>query len=160
MKLISLTQGQSAIVDDVDFDELSRFKWYAHKDTTSHTFYACSDNAEGRFKMHRQIMHAPDGLEVDHIDGNGLNNVRSNLRLATHAQNKWNIGIRAHNKSGYTGVCFHKQAGRWWATINVNGRQISLGLFDEIEDAARARDAAALKYHGEFARLNFPKVAA
>jgi hypothetical protein len=158
-KQIQLTQGKIAIVDDKDFDRLNAHKWCAEKQRTG-KFYA----ARGiwippiihHVYMHREIMNAPKGLDVDHIrEQDTLDNRRSNLRLATRSQNMCNQRKRKDNISGYKGVHWHNQAKKWQAQININGKGISLGLYSAVEDAARAYDAAAIKYHGEFAKTNF-----
>jgi hypothetical protein len=102
-------------------------------------------------------MHAPDDLEVDHrrVDDT-LDNRKSNLRLATHRQNMCNKKKLRTNTSGYIGVTWQKDIQRFRARIQVYGRSISLGCFADAEGAARAYDQAALTYHGEFSRLNFP----
>ncbi len=111
---------------------------------------------EGRWrKLHREILSAPDGMLVDHRDHNGLNDRRHNLRLATHSQNAAN-NRKAPPAHGYRGVCWRKSDRVWRAVITVNRRSIQVGEFKDIVKAARAYDKAALKYHGEFARLNFP----
>jgi hypothetical protein len=104
-------------------------------------------------------MNAPRGLLVDHRNTNGLDNRRSNLRLATYSQNNCNKAKRKNTSSRYVGVCFNKQLKRWGAYIKPQGKKIFLGYFDNEIDAAHAYDAAARKYHGEFARLNFPEEA-
>lgn len=160
MKEIQLTQGQVALVDDEDYEELNKYKWQAHKHRN--TWYATrtirrkADPAA--FQMHRQILGLVkgDGVEVDHIDGNGLNNTKQNLRIATNAENARNAGIGIRNTSGYKGVIFEKGPKKWRARIMVDSVPINLGLFTVIEDAARAYDKAATKYFKEFARLNFP----
>ena len=99
-------------------------------------------------------MKAPANLEVDHIDGNHLNNQKSNLRLATSSQNKMNRGPRKDNKSGYKGVSWHKQRNQWTARIMANGKYQHLGLFGNILDAVKTYNEAAIKYFGEFAWIN------
>jgi hypothetical protein len=102
--------------------------------------------------IHREILSVPDGLECDHVNRNPLDNRRKNLRIATSTQQKGNQRIlRTTNKSGYRGVCWHKQQGIWRATLK--GKH--LGLFRDPIDAARAYDAAAKAYFGEFAKTNF-----
>lgn len=112
--------------------------------------------------MHRLIMGFPKHMVVDHIDGDGLNNRRSNLRLVTRAQNnrKSNSVLPRHNKSGFRGVCLEKSSKKWCAfirTADVNRKQTRIGRFKTAEEAARAYDQAAKKFHGEFATLNFPE---
>jgi hypothetical protein len=102
-------------------------------------------------------MNAPAGLMVDHRNTNSLDNRRSNLRLATRAQNVQNSQKRnIKTTSRFIGVCLDKESGRWIAAITKEGKKVHLGRFDSEPDAAKAYDAAAKKYRGEFARLNFP----
>lgn len=157
MKTIELTQGKIAIVDDEDFAYLAQFKWFAHFDGTNWYAQRNSPYKNGKrtvIHMHRVVLGAPDELEVDHRDGDGLNNRRLNLRLATHAKNKCNARIQHNSSSGYKGVSWHKKTQRWQARITSNGTLIHLGVFDSPLDAANAYDEAALRYHGEYARLN------
>lgn len=154
---IMLTQGKSTIVDDADYELLSRIKWHAHRKPKEKNFYAIS--SDGR-KMHRFILKANSHQIVDHINGDSLDNRRENLRLCERYQNCRNSTKRVGNKSGYKGVFFRKDNGKFRAQIGVreNGspRYINLGHFNSAEEAASAYDAAAKQYHGEFARLNFP----
>lgn len=158
MKEIPLTKGYVALVDDEDYDDLMRWKWSAKE--AKNTVYAMrkyrKDGKQITITMHRQLMGAPKGMEVDHIDRDGLNNQRSNLRLATHRQNAYNATPQK-NKYGYRGICLHKPSGLYQAQITAKGRFISLGYHKTPEDAARAYDAAAREHHGEFATLNFPE---
>jgi hypothetical protein len=156
MKTIPLTQGKVALVDDEDYEWLSRWKWYAI--LNGHTWYAarkdCSGDRPRAVSMHRQIMGEPEG-KVDHIDGDGLNNQRGNLRLATDPQNLWNSRKR-RGSSKFKGVYWTKRNKRWRAAITHLGVKKHLGYFDSEEAAARAYDRAAKEFFGPFARLNFP----
>jgi hypothetical protein len=101
-------------------------------------------------------MNPPRGFLVDHKNLNTLDNTRTNLRLATRSQNMFNRNkIKSNTSSRFRGVCFDKRRKKWCAYITVEGKRIWLGTFDNEIDAAMAYDAAAKKYHGEFARLNF-----
>lgn len=157
MKEIQLTKGLFAIVDDADYDWLNQWRWYAHKGTR--TFYANRRKNTRIFtkptQMHREIMNAPDDMEVDHIDGNGLNNTRANLRICTHKQNKQNVPKYANNTSGYKGVSIDRKNNKWTARIKANNKYYFLGYFQTPEEAAHAYDEAAKKYFGEFAYTNF-----
>lgn len=103
--------------------------------------------------IYRQIMGDPVGLEVDHINGNHLDNRRENLRVCTKAENSRNKGVRAHNKLGVKGVYLDARRGKYRAQIRVDGRKHDLGCFDSI-DAAKARyNQAALEFHGQFAKF-------
>lgn len=151
-RLIPLSQGLFAIVDASDYEWLNQWKWYAFKGYK--TFYA----ARKEFRRKTVLMHSmllPDAPVTDHIDGNGLNNARSNLRSATKSQNAANNTQRP-GKTGYRGVYAH-HTGKYVARIRHGGVGINIGLFSDKVEAAHAWDAAALKYHGEFARLNFPE---
>lgn len=153
---INLPCGRVALVDDADRDLLAGHTWYSNKG--ANTYYAYADKVcagvRVRTRMHRLVMAAPDHLEVDHINGNGLDNRRQNLRLATRAQNAANRPIPPGRYRGVTPI---KGRPKFVANIRVNFKQIYLGEHSTPEDAARAYDAAALKHFGEFARLNFPE---
>ena len=155
MGVIELTQGQVVIVDDSDVCWLSEYKWHAQWDIGKRQFVACG-RVSGRKieKMHRVIMTASVGDVVDHINRVSLDNRRCNLRICTRAQNDWNRGIGASNKSGYKGVCWLKTDRKWRAYITANGVCHVIGRFDSAEDAALAYNRAATKLHGTFAVLN------
>jgi len=107
--------------------------------------------------MHREMMNAPAGMLVDHRNGDNLDNRRSNLRLATPTENSCNRRKKTGGSSRYKGVTFNRRSGKWFARIRIHGKCIFLGTFESEVEAARAYDAAAKKYHGEFACLNFPE---
>mgnify|MGYP001561659861 CR=1 FL=1 len=154
MKEIPLTQGKVAIVDDSDFERLSQFKWHAQK--SGNTFYADRYNLYDKpraIRMHREIMNAPKGTQVDHKNGNGLDNRKGNLRLATHQQNMFNqVKSRNDNKLGIKGVHWSKAKKKFVAQIKANGKKIHLGYFNVMGDADSAYRKAEEKYFGEFAR--------
>lgn len=157
--LIKLTQGRAAKVDASDFLYLRNYKWYAQKNFD--TFYARrSFTKNGRKKqisMHREIMNPAEDIIIDHRNQDGLDNRRSNLREATKAENNCNRKKRVKRFSSiYKGVSWNSEHNKWSADIMVNGKKIFLGYFDNEIDAAKAYDAAAKLYHGEFASLNFP----
>lgn len=151
-KEILLTQGKIALVSDHRYKELSKYNWYAYRNKQS--FYAARNERAGdkqvRIRMHSQIT----GFDMtDHIDGDGLNNQDENLRECTQAQNTRNRRIGLDNVSGFKGVSFRKDRGKWAANIGY-GKTIALGLYDDPRDAAIAYDAKAIELHGEFARTN------
>lgn len=157
MKQIPLTQGRVALVDDEDFERLNQFKWCAHK--IGNSYYAARHlDRKHLIGMHRQILNVSIGLVVDHINGDGLDNRRKNLRLCTHAQNLWNT--RKHRRktttSRFIGVSWWTIGKIWRAVIWANGKQILIGSFHSEQDAAKAYDIKAKEIRGEFAVLNFP----
>jgi len=142
MKEILLTQGKVALVDDEDFESLNAFKWHAKK--SHNAFYAMrnSPRINGKrhhIRMHREIINTPDGMETDHIDRNGLNNQRSNLRVVTNQQNQFN-----RNPKGYY---FHKPTQKFQAQIWLNGKNIYLGLFETALEAQASYLKAKKIYH-------------
>jgi len=149
---VTLTQGQFAWVDGEDFDRITKHLWYFHKSGYAIT-NATVDGKKVKLRMHRVILDAPPGLLVDHIDGNKLNNLKSNLRLCTHQENQQNRSKYSNNTSGYKGVVKLNDCNRWIASIWHNGSRIHLGTFTSPELAHDAYKAAALKYHEEFAKF-------
>lgn len=158
MKEVRLNAGQVALVDEEDFDLVATSgPWYAH--ACLNTSYAVQNyqRGDGRRtirRMHNFITGLP---YVDHINGNGLDNRRANLRPATPSQNQANQRKRRDNTSGFRGVQWHPPGQKWRAVIRVKGRLISLGYYPVREEAARAYDAAAIEFFGPYARTNFPK---
>jgi hypothetical protein len=150
MKTIKLSNGMESIVDDDDFESLSQNKWHILRNGYARRPGKQRDKISGTVYMHRQIMGFPNGLQVDHINGNKLDNRKCNLRLATNSQNHCNRGKQANNTSGYKGVSWHKQANKWNARIVLLGRKISLGLYNDPKDASEAYLTASKIYHGEF----------
>jgi hypothetical protein len=146
MKEIKLTKGLYAKVDDNLFEELNKKKWLA----TNGGYAARSSKT---YFMHRFIINAPDDMEVDHIDGDKLNNQLKNLRICTKSQNQSNSARRIDSTSGYKGVC--KNHKKWQAYIQHGNKRIYLGTWNTPEDAARAYDKAAKKLNGNFSRTNF-----
>jgi hypothetical protein len=157
MKEIQLTQGKVTQVSDHRFEYLNQWKWQAHKLYRYNKWYATRNENGKEIRMHRVITNAPDGMDVDHIDNDGLNNQDENLRVCTHAQNLANQGTQKRNTSGYKGVAWHKGNKMWQANITLNGKPASVGYSKDIIEAAKMYDSAAEKYQGEFAVLNFPR---
>lgn len=157
MKEILLTQGKIAIVDDEEYFRLSIFKWFAHKQTKAATYYAernitISPGKRKLLAMHTFIITPPPGYQVDHKDGDGLNNQKSNLRLCFCSQNQANSKMRIDCSSGVKGVHYDHRKRRWIARIQVNKNRINLGTFLNIEEAAEMYEKAARQYFGQFAR--------
>ena len=149
MKQIKLTQGKVSIVDDADHKYLSQWKWcfegrYATRQPSRKL---------GKRKpiyMHRFILNPSEGMEIDHINRNKLDNRRSNLRICIHSQNLINRGIQKNNTSGYAGVTWYKPLKKWMASIKVDGRFKNLGYFKNKEDAILMRQKLAKLYYKDF----------
>ncbi len=156
MKTIQLTQGYEVVVDDEDCDELNKYKWHVLK--KKHLIYARRQSPRVNGVQHTILMHRiilPNCIEVDHIDGNGLNNVRSNLRPADCSDNAHNRRKQLLNTSSiYKGVSLHRD-GKFQASIGYVNRRIYIGLFTGEVEAAKAYDRAAIELYGIFASLNF-----
>ena len=153
---IQLTQGQVAIVDAQDYEWLMQWNWYVLK--RPNAFYAVRQirkpNGKQRLLlMHRFIAATPKALETDHIDHNGLNNTRANLRICTKAQNQANSRLRG-GTSQFKGVHWFKPTLRWKAQIGLGGKRMSLGYYLQEEDAAKAYNVKAVELFGEFAYIN------
>ena len=155
-KEIPLTRGQFAIVDDEDYIWLNQWKWCAIK--REYTWYAERrelKSISGKIlRMHRVIIGARAGELVDHINGNGLDNRRTNIRICTHSQNLMNSSNKKNCSSKFKGVYWHKKGRKWAAQIQMRGSYKYLGLFSSEIDAAIAYNNAAIENFGEFARLN------
>lgn len=159
MRKILLSNGLFCSVDDSDFEDLNQFHWHAARRKYTHYAHRMIDINGKRTSilMHRLISMAPKGMEVDHIDGDGLNNQKSNLRLATISQNR-SHQIRQHPKktSRFRGVSWSKSMKKWVSNIQVNKKYNHLGSFDSEIDAAMSYDRAAAENFKEFASTNFP----
>jgi hypothetical protein len=155
MKQIPLTQGLFTTVDDDMYDYLMQWKWYASKSGNGNWRAVRIANRKW-VAMHRVIMNASSGMDVDHINGNDLDNCRSNLRVCTHAENMFNQRVRSDSTTGIKGVytVINKKTIKYRAQIQFGKKQIHLGTYFNIEDAARAYDIAAKKHHGDFANTN------
>jgi HNH endonuclease len=147
---IPLSDGTCAIVDASDVPLVDQDIWHV---TLGYAARNSSWHYPGRpRRMHRVIMGDPAGLDVDHVNGNRLDNRRSNLRLVTHTENGWNQHkITRRNRSGKTGVSWHKTLNKWLSRITVRGEKIHLGVYAELQDAIEARRVAELAYYREYA---------
>lgn len=144
---VPLTQGMFAIVDEADIERVRHLNWkfangYARR-------------SDGKGPMHRYLLNAPEGVQVDHINNNRLDNRRSNVRLCTQDQNVRNVGMRGSNTTGFKGVTLRKKTGRYLAQIGFAKRKIYIGSFGTADEAARAYDKVASSLFREFAQLNF-----
>ena len=154
-KEIPLTQGKVAIVDSDDFERLSKYNWFARKDgRLNRDFRAMRTKNYHTISMARVIMNAPEGMLVDHINHDTLDNRKQNLRICTKGDNNRNNIIRKDNKSGYKGVSWNKKDRVWRAQIAVNGVQTYIGSFGTAEKAAEAYNKKAKELFGEFCVLN------
>jgi hypothetical protein len=152
-KQIHLTKGQVALIDAADYDQLIQLHWlYSPHGYAMRTM---TKNKRRYFiQMHSEIMNAQPGELVDHIDRDRLNNTRANLRIVDRRQNMWNRNPNKRSAIAYKGVSKHIRG--WHARIRVYGQRIHLGYFDDPKMAAQVYDAAALRFFGEYAHINFP----
>jgi hypothetical protein len=143
---IPLTQGKYAIVDPKDYERIAKYKWFAMRSRRG--FYAIrivkqKDGTRKKIRMHRCIFDVPDDKLIDHINHNGLDNRKANLRIVTNMQK-------------YKGVSWAKRVGKWHTEIYCRGQKIFIGYFDDQTAAAKAYDARAAQLYGDYAALNFP----
>lgn len=151
MKVIELTKGKTAVVDDEDFERLAQWRWSVNAD--GYAIRQKYDSYTVRNKaifMHHEVIGRKEGMQVDHKNGNRTDNRRQNLRHCTHSENCRNSFVRSDNKLGIKGVSFHQ--GKYRARIFDNGKRITLGRFKTPEEAKLAYGLAALKLHGEFSK--------
>lgn len=150
--IVTLTKGHRCVIDAKDVSLVSSYSWYAEEKKT--TVYAKTSYRDGeKYKsifMHRLLLRPDDGKFCDHIDHDGLNNRRSNLRVCTIRENLANSRLRATSSSGYKGVYWEKDRGKWRAQIGFNGKKIKLGRYDTPEEAHKAYVKASQELYGEF----------
>jgi len=160
--LIALGYKRYAIVDTEELRRLSRFRWFASskgKKSFNNQTYAQRYDFGKRIYMHREIVQVDVSQEIDHINGNGLDNRKANLRVCTRRQNSQNLRKRKGTSSRFKGVSWRKDKGKWQARIGNFGKRIFLGYFESESQAAKAYDEKAKELFGVFANLNFPQVA-
>lgn len=157
---IKLTRVRYALVDVEDFERLNQYKWHCTR-----LGYACRQVPRSQRKgnertilMHKELCPVPEGMVVDHINRNRLDNRKANLRPATKRQNAWNGPFRKRaGDPRFGGIKWDKDLRKWRVRLDVNGRPESFGCYDDQAEAARVYDRAAKQYRGEFAVLNFPE---
>lgn len=146
-----------ALVDDIDYIELAKYNWHAQKSNKGAIYAQRTFLVNGKqklLKMHIAILGSIDGMQIDHRNGDGLDNQRHNIRHCTHTENQRNRKLNSNSTSGYKGVSWCKRSSKWRAHITHNSKLIHLGLFTCIIKAAKAYNEAAKDRFGEFARLN------
>jgi hypothetical protein len=148
---MTLTRGKVALIDKADLAAVITRRWHAHFDGA---YWSVASHAHPTLYLHRLLLDAPEDRYVDHINGDGLDNRRVNIRLATNGQNQWNSRKRLGTTSHYKGVHFRKDRDCWYARIKYRQRSYHIGSFESEQDAARAYNAKAVELFGEFARLN------
>jgi beta-glucosidase/6-phospho-beta-glucosidase/beta-galactosidase len=153
MKLIKLTKDKYSIIDDEDYETISKNKWSAYKG--HNTYYACrtikKDKKKTSVQMHRTILKLTDpSLVVDHVNGNGLDNRKENLRICTDSQNLMNRSKPKNNTSGYKGVSYSKSKKKYTAQIGINWKVYNLGFYDTAEEASKVYQERAKKEFGKF----------
>ena len=143
-KKIKLTRGKYTIVDSDDYDYLNQWKWYVQVHRNKY-YYAMRRNGDKRMRMHRVVNDTPKGMDTDHINHNTLDNRKSNLRTVTGSQNQMNRVLHKNNTSGHMGVSWYKNTQQWVSHIAKDKIKYTLGYFDNIEDAIRARKVAEME---------------
>ena len=152
MKIIYTNKGEEIFVDDEDYEELNSFTWYVLNNG-----YAMRTPRKGHHKrmlMHRLIMDCPNGMFVDHINHDKLDNQKQNLRICTRIENCQNKNVPANNTSGVVGVTWHEYTRNWEVGIKINKEHIYLGVFEDFDEAVKIRKEAEEKYYGEFRNVD------
>lgn len=147
--IMTFPNGTELLIDTDDYERVSAYTWHR-----TGRWYAGAYIDHKYIRFHRFLMNAPADLQVDHINLDKFDNRRSNLRFATHKENKRNSGLQSNNTSGCKGAYYYKARNKYIARIKVDGKDIHLGYYSTLLEASNAYDKAALHYFGEFARLN------
>lgn len=157
MKTIPISKRKyHAIVDDDDYNKAIKYKWHIKKRDNRRTFYACTNIKKEKVLLHRFILGSKkhDNKIIDHINRNGLDCRKENLRIANNVINNMNRDLQRNNTSGYRGVCRRKKEKKWRAQIGYNNKMITIGYYKDIKDAAKAYNKRAKELFGEYAYLN------
>lgn len=155
MKELQLYTGEITLIDDEDYEWLSTYKLFISNKRYNYVSLSIKTNGKwGRKDIHQLIMKTPKGMYTDHIDGNGLNNQKKNLRIVTNSQNCMNRISQKKTSSIYKGVSWHKKNNKWLSNICINKKRISIGYFDNEKDAAKAYNEKAKELFGKYVKLN------
>lgn len=157
---IPLTKGKFALIDKEDYQKVCKYKWSFNGRYATRGIYLGKINGKRKYRtqtLHVELMETPKGMETDHINGDSLDNRRSNLRICTHKQNLANSKKRSFGKtfSNYKGAYWNKSLKKWYSNITLYGKTVRIGSFKTEIEAAKAYDKKAREYYGEFARTNF-----
>jgi hypothetical protein len=155
-KQVLITRGEITLIDESDWGLVCKYNWTLH--IPDNRKYARCHYEGKKIYLHRLLLNAKPGEIVDHKNGDGLDNRRNNIRLATQSQNTANCTTSIKTASGFRGVYFDKRSGLWQAKIKFNYKSNFLGSYKTTDEAAKVYDEAAFKLFGEFARLNFPRM--
>lgn len=151
-RIIPLTKGESTKIDTEDLNRITRYKWYFDRGYARRRFEC--NGVQRCMHMHREILQAPDGFEVDHINGDTLDNRKANLRLVTRRENQFNSSSHMGSTSKFKGVFWYKHLQRWRVRLCIDRKSKHIGYFDDEVEAAKAYNVAALNIYGEYAKLN------
>jgi hypothetical protein len=157
MQRIYFKTGEAVLVDDEVFKELKKYKWHKMKGGYAgrRHYFSYHPLSFKDVYMHNVVLNTPEGMEADHINGNGLDNRRNNLRVVTHAENGRNHKVRRDNVSGVSGVWYDKNRKKWVAELMLCQKKVFMQRFVELSDAIKARREVEEKYFGLFTRKEY-----